>query len=820
MIVLKFGGTSVASREKLENIEAILRQKTSHWLLVVSAMARVTSILETLPEQAQRGEHADTLAYLQGLHEEHVKSLNIKDEQQCLGALSVYFDELTRICEGIHVLEEVSSATFARVCAFGETLSATIIGFYLLDRGLSVTLLDSSKTIIAEGDYRNATVIAQPTRDNIQRIDKSKNYITGGFTASNAEGKAMLLGRGGSDYTASIFAANLNASVLEIWSDVNGMLNANPVIVSDATPIANISYKEALEMAYFGAKVLYPPTIQPVMQANIPVRLKNTAEPEQAGTLISDNALQIDDVHVGNKAGDITGITSLTDISLLNFTGVGLARTVGAAKRFFSALEAAQVNIILISQSCSENSICIAIKRDDATRAQQTIETTFASDIHTGLVNPITVIDNMSVVAVVGDKMKHRTGLAGLVFQALGQNGINLYALAQGSSERNISMVVRDADERKAVNAIYQRFFRHTQRRVNLFVAGTGNVGGAFLQILATQIETLRTQQQLDIRLIGLANSRRMLFDAEGLRCDIDVSAEGIEYADFGNFVDAMSSLNLANSVFVDNTASADVSAHYEAILQRSIAVVTCNKIAQSDTFSRYQTLKTLSKRKQAAFCYETAVGAALPILRTIHDLRQSGDMVLKIQAVLSGSLNFIFNQYDGTTTFADIVRRAADEGYTEPNPLIDLSGLDVIRKLLILAREAGYAVEASAVKFSSFLPETCLQTKDNAALFAALEVSEAHFKSLYEAAQAQGAKLKVVAEMAGETLSVGLQHITPENPFYHLENKDNIVAITTARYADDPLIIKGAGAGAEVTASGVFSDVLFAVNQARGVTS
>lgn len=809
MMVMKFGGTSVSSLKNIKHLQAIALAKKEPFIMVVSALSGTTDYLEKIALAALDGNYQELIENLKSKHFDLIyQLLNASHQTEVIVYTQQQFNLLENICQGIHILSELSDKIKARILSFGEQLSSFLIHQFLLQEGLEIELLDSRPLIKANHNYLNAEVNLEKTEELMTSFIKPKNYITGGFIASNNRDETVLLGRGGSDYTASLYAYAINASHLEIWSDVNGMQTANPKLVSNPMLIEKLSYKEAFELAYFGAKVLYPPSIRPVRDKKIPLYLKNTLNPEQPGTFISVNGSDIEQT--------IQGVSSLANISVLNITGVGLVQKKGTARRVFQAIEEAEVNVILITQSCSEQSICLGISNSDASRAKSALNKAFKHEISVGLMNELEISNDYAIVAVIGDHMKNRVGLSGQVFRALGENGINITAIAQGSSERNISIIVDKNDEAKSVHVLHERFFEKTIKQVHLFIAGVGNVGSSFLNVIEKQRSHLLEEHQINIKIIGVSNSKKMLFSEEGLQSDAikNIKDKGVLYQSFDDFISKAKSFNLRNSIFIDNTASEIVSNAYAFILQNSISVVACNKIACSGPYSSYKQLLQLAKAHNCHFKYETSVGAALPIIKTIQDLILSGDNILKIQAVLSGSLNFIFNEYNGQKPFSDIVLQAKTEGYTEPNPLIDLSGLDVMRKILILSREAGYVKEMSDISFKGFLPESCNDASDLNQFFKELLKNETHFKNIYEKAHQKGCKLKVVATLENGHLSVELKEITPDSSLYNLQGKDNVVALHTERYLDEPMIIKGAGAGAAVTASGVFSDLMYIVNR------
>lgn len=809
MIVLKFGGTSVGSVENLRRVKEIISSQVQPFVIVVSAFSGVTNLLESMAEGAVKGDYKTALNELRERHTVIINELiQSASKKQVTQLLEVEISNLEKICNGVSTLQELSDRTMARIFSFGETISSKIIHSFLLQEGIELSHLDSAELMVAEGASLSAMVDYSSTDRNLQSaINSNASYICGGFIAKNTKGERVVLGRGGSDLTASVIAQAIGAERLEIWSDVNGMLNANPKIVKQASPIKSLSYQEAFELAYFGAKVLYPPTIRPVMEKNIPIYLKNTLKLKDEGTFISN----VNE----DQADRITGVTSLENISIVTISGVGMAGKKGTARRVFQVVEEADVNIILVMQGCSEQSICLGIKTEDSERTAKALENHFDFEIQRKLINPIIVETDKSIIAVVGDKMKRQVGLGGKVFSALGENGVNVTAITQGSSERNISIVVDKSDENKAISVIHERFFQKAIKKVHLFIAGVGNVGQQFLNIIEEQRQDLLENHNLNLIIAGVANSRKMLIDPVGVSISQikNLNQTGTD-ANADQFSSIAIDSNLHNTIFIDNTASEMVSDQYAKLLANSISVVACNKIAGSSTTKNYESLLKLAKVKNCSFQYETSVGAALPIIKTIQDLRLSGDRIHRIQAVLSGSLNFIFNNYNTEKTFSEIVAEAKEQGLTEPDPKIDLSGLDVRRKILILAREAGYRGELEDVTFDSFLPNGCMQTANTDAFLSCLSENEQHFSSIHSNAENAGKGLKVIAELNQGKMNVALEAVGTESPFYHIGGKDNIVVLYTNRYKDQPLIIKGAGAGAEITASGVFSDLIYIVNR------
>lgn len=812
--VLKFGGSSVANAENIKKTVNIIQANTVPQVVVVSALGGVT---DQLLKAGALAEHKDetykeVLLQLEKKHLDAARGLlPVTHQSSCLSMIKKHCNELEEICTSIFYLEELSPRIKDRIVSFGELLSSKIISAYMLSAGIDHEWIDSRNVIKTNSNFGFASVNFGVTNDSIADvvISSEKNiFLAPGFIASDAQGHVTTLGRGGSDYTAAIFAAALNASCLEIWTDVTGMMTADPRWVPNAKTISHISYQEAMELSHFGAKVIYPPTIQPVMKLNIPTWVKNTFAPAEAGTVMGETALYSTAVDEGSI---ITGISGISNVSLLSLEGSGMVGIPGFSKRLFEALANERINVILITQSSSEHSICVAVSSADVAKAKESVDRAFETEVNQGRLEPLKVEDGLSIIALVGDKMKSHPGISGKMFDALGRNGINVRAIAQGSSERNISAVISAGDIKKGVNVLHEAFFETAHKQLNIFVVGAGNVGSKLLGQLKQQQQFLLQQLNLQVRVTGIANSRKMLFVENGNEIDLSTWREQLQNAEDNNldaFVETVISKNLRNSVFVDVTADAEVATVYGKLLSKTVSVVACNKIAASSSFESYSRLKSLSNEYNALFLFETNVGAGLPVIGTLNDLRRSGDKVNKIQAVLSGTLNFVFNNYDGTRPFADVVKQAQDEGYTEPDPRLDLGGTDVMRKIMILAREAGEKIEMDDITNNTFLPASCFNGSV-ADFYKEMAKQEAHFKALYDAAAKKGCKLKFVAEFENGKAQVGLQHIAADSDFYHLYGKDNIVLFYTQRYPEQPLVIKGAGAGADVTASGVFADII-----------
>ncbi len=811
MNIFKFGGTSVANSKNILKVIDIVKNNSidAPIIVVVSALGGTTDILLNSARKAEKKD-ISYLEDIKSLEKRHIDTaselLKTGTQSQVLNQINKYFNELRSILEGIYLINEFSNKTNDKIVSFGEILSSYIISEAMKSMNLSVSLKNSQELIITDENYTNATVDFKKTEKNIQDFyakNTSQIIIAPGFVASTINGEKSTLGRGGSDYTASIFAKALNASELQIWTDVSGMFTANPRLVKQAKPIQHISYQEAMELSHFGAKVLFPPTIQPVLENKIPIRIKNTFAPYEIGTLITSQT--------NGSTSPAKGISHIENIALITIEGSGMIGIPGFTKRILEVLSNAEINVSLVTQASSEHFLCIGINSSDVNQAEKLFNSAFAYEKAQKIIDPLIIEDNLAIIALVGDNMKNHQGISGKMFSTLGRNNVNIRAIAQGASEKNITAVIEQKDIKKALNTLHNTFFEGNTKQLNLFVVGVGNVGGKLLEQIHQQQQYLIDEQHLDVRIIGITNSKKMYFDYDG----IDLNNWKSNLLDNGNPLDIdvfskkIKELNYRNSIFVDNTANENISTLYADYLRNSIAVVTCNKIACSSAYKKYQELKYLSKKYNAPFLFETNVGAGLPIIDTLKNLVLSGDKVTKIQAVLSGSLNYIFNNFNPENSFYNVVKEAGIQGFTEPDPRIDLSGIDVMRKILILARESGDTLELSDITNESFLPKESLDADSVEAFLKTLEPNTSHFKEIRLKAEKKNCRLKYVAEYDNGKAKVGLQHISSEHPFYNLDGSDNIVLFFTDRYSQQPLIIKGAGAGADVTASGLFADII-----------
>ena len=808
MKVLKFGGSSVGSPENIRMVKKIIESQQESCVVVVSAFEGITDQLVTLGKLAmQRNENYKTeLSNIVQRHFDVIQQLmSTEKHSEVFSHVKEMSSNLDDILKGVYLLRELTPKIQDLILSFGEQFSAYIIS-KVIDKGV---LYDARKFIRTNSNYGSARVDFNLTDNLIIQYFQLIDHIPviPGFIASNDAEETTTLGRGGSDYTASIIAATLNASALEIWTDVDGFMTADPRKVSKAYAISSLTYAEAVELSHFGAKVVYTPTIHPVYQKNIPITIKNTFNPSAKGTIISNQDLDGD-------SAPIKGISSIDDISVISIQGAGMVGVTGISMRIFRALAKSKTNVILITQASSEFSISIAISPTDAVKAKEAIEEEFQTEIFLRDEIKVTVENDLSIIAIVGERMKNTPGISANLFSSLARNGISIIATAQGSSELNISIVIRKVSLGKALNAIHEGFFLSHYKELNLFLIGIGNVGKSLIEQINKQQNKLQEELRLKINLVGISNSRKMFITPDGInpasyRDDLD--EKGVPFH-LDDYVTQMSKLNLRNSVFIDCTANENVATCYSKVFDYYISVVTANKIACSESYDSYKHLKEKAKKKGVRFMFETNVGAGLPIITTINDLIHSGDKILRIEAVVSGTLNFIFNTISAEIPMSKAIRMAKEKGYSEPDPRVDLSGIDVLRKLLILSRESGYPLEKSDVDLKTFIPASCFQGSIDD-FWTSVEKLDAYFEEKRKELENKNQKWRFVAKLDQGKASVELIAIGSDHPFYHLEGSNNIVVLTSERYNELPMIIKGYGAGNAVTAAGVFADIIRVAN-------
>ncbi len=811
MRIIKFGGSSVATPQRVKDVLSIVLQiKKQHKeiAVVISAFGGVTDELIRLCELALQGEEQFKPVYkqLEKRHCDAVKALvPLRQQPSVLGNVIQTMNQLYDICKGISLIKELSPKTKDLVLSFGERLSAYIISEALKEQMKDAAFLDAREVIKTDASFGYAKVNFEKTNALIRNYfkqNKGTQVITG-FVSATEENETTTLGRSGSDYTASIFGAALKAAAIEIWTDVDGIMTTDPRQVKQAFPVPQLTYHEAMELSHFGAKVIFPATMRPAMVSKIPILVKNTFNPSFAGTLISHK--NADDAHI------VKGISSLGNICLLNIEGSGMVGVTGVSGRLFTALSREKINVILISQASSEHSICIAVNEVEAAKAKRVIEIEFQWEIRNGQIDEVVIQRDLCIVAIVGENMKHLPGTASKMFGALGKNGVNVVAIAQGSSEKNISAVIASKDQTKALNSLHEAYFLSDKKMLNLFVLGPGLVGSKVLDIIEKQRKHLSDNHLIDMRVIGIANSSKMYFDENG-NAHIhwkNKLQDNSNAMNINEFVKRMQGHNLPNSVFVDATASDLPIPFYEKILGAHIAIVTPNKRACSEKLSYYRKLKHLSVHHNARFLFETNVGAGLPVISTLNDLMMSGDEVLKIEAVVSGTLNYLFYHFDEGMSFTELLQQAKDMGYTEPDPRDDLSGIDVARKILILARECGSDLELKNVSVENLVPDNCRKAKTVETFLAELKKSEYLFTERLLKAKKKKQKLKYIASYENGKAKTSLTAVDESHPFYSLAGTENSFCFTTQRYKQYPLVVKGPGAGAEVTAAGVFADII-----------
>lgn len=815
MKVLKFGGSSVGTPANIKQVSNIIYDyiKGGDSLVVVtSAMQGITNdLIEVGGIAASDDENYTVLSdKIVNHHLNAIKELiDIKSQSSIIAQLKFLTNNLEDLLHGVYLLKELSPRTLDLVMSFGERLASLIISAYMNQLGVPSEWLDARQLVKTNDNFGNAKVLEAITFENIRKYYEvhDKLQIVTGFAGSTKKGETTTLGRGGSDYTAALFGAALDADEIEIWTDVDGVLTTDPKKVRDAFSQHSLSYVEAMELSHFGAKVIYPPTLQPAFTKKIPLRIKNTFNPGFEGTVISEIT--------ENKDFLIKGISSIENISLINLTGSGMVGVPGVSSRLFGALARKEINVILITQASSEHSICFAISPEQADQAKISIEEEFSNEIANNKIDEVLVQAGLSIVAIIGENMRNTPGISGKMFEALGKNGINVVAIAQGSSELNLSVVISHFDLTKALNTLHEAFFLSNVKTMHIFLVGTGLIGSTLLSQIQKQAEYLLKEHMVQFKLVGLANSRKMYLNRDGIALDAwkEYLDHSQEKSSMQQFVDMMLHMNLANSIFLDCTASQAVVAVYEQVLNNNISIATPNKLANSGPLEFYNKLYRLSRKKGVKYLYETNVGAGLPVITTLNDLKISGDWILKIEGVLSGTLSYIFNTYDGSTKFSEVVRQAREKGFTEPDPREDLNGMDVVRKILILTREVGYEMEIEEIVNESLLPESCFTVKSVEDFFQELEKYDNHFEQLLAKARKEFKVLRYIATMEGGKARVGLQAIGTDHPLYPLSGSDNMLSFTTTRYKERPLVIKGPGAGAEVTAAGVFADLINIAN-------
>ena len=809
MKVLKFGGTSVGTVESLGSVKKIVEGCNEPVIVVVSALGGITDQLINAAKLAAQGDksHLECYARIVERHNNVIANMVPADKQDDLKSIvDPLLEELGNIYKGVSLIKDLSDRTLDIVVSYGERLSSVIISYIIKD----AQHYDSRNFIKTEKQFGKHILDNNVTQSYIHATFDNNNFkvaVVPGFISSDQNGNITNLGRGGSDYTAAILAATLNASVLEIWTDVDGFMTADPRVINNTYVIDHLSFVEAMELCNFGAKVIYPPTIYPVCHKNIPIWIKNTFNPTAPGTCISEQ-------RPSPEGKAIKGISSINDTCLITVSGLGMVGIIGINARIFNALAKNGVSVFLVSQASSENNTSFAVKNADADLAVAVLKEEFAIELQSGEISDITPEPNLATVAIVGENMKHSTGIAGKLFNTLGRNGINVIACAQGASETNISFVIELKNLRKALNVIHDSFFLSETQVLNLFIVGVGNVGQHLLEQIRLQHDNLLKYKALELRVVGIANSRKCVFNREGI--DISNYKDLLDNSDVvaspDNIKNGVLGMNIFNSVFVDCTANEGVASLYLELLSHNVNVVAANKIAASSCYKNYSKLKQIARKKDVKFLFETNVGAGLPIINTINSLINSGDKILKIEAVLSGTLNFIFNVLSSDIPMSRAIMMAKEAGYSEPDPRIDLSGKDVIRKLVILAREAGYAVEQDDVEKHLFIPnEYFAGTIED--FFSHIVDIDADFEAKRAKAEKEGQRFRFVARLVEGNLDVSLQKVGSSHPFYVLEGSNNVILLTTERYNEYPMVIKGYGAGAEVTAAGVFADIISIAN-------
>ena len=817
MKVLKFGGTSVGSVKSILSLKNIVEAeaRTQPVIVVVSALSGITDKLIASSQMALRGDDRwrDEFDAMVTRHHQMIDTIITDDKKRVdlFNKVDQLFDQLKSIYYGVFLIHDLSEKTQAAIVSYGERLSSNIVAS-LIKGGVRMNSRDFIRTERKNGKHTLDSELTvhmvreafAPFFSDTATSNKMVAVVPGFISRDRDTGETTNLGRGGSDYTAAIIAAALDAEVLEIWTDVDGFMTADPRVIKTAYTINELSYIEAMELCNFGAKVIYPPTIYPVCVKNIPIKVKNTFNPEHPGTLIKD--------HIENDQKPIKGISSIKGTTLITVTGLSMVGVIGVNRRIFTTLANKGISVFMVSQASSENSTSIGVRDEDAEAAVEVLNEQFAKEIETGAMFPMHAESGLATIAIVGENMKHTPGIAGKLFGTLGRSGISVIACAQGASETNISFVVDGRFLRKSLNVLHDSFFLSEYKVLNLFICGVGTVGGKLIEQIRSQYEELMQRNGLKLNVVGIASSKKYLLDRDGI--DLSTYKEQLSNAPLPEqkLGDAIIQMNIFNSVFVDCTASKDIAGLYQTFLEHNISVIAANKLAASSDYDNYIKLKKTARNRGVWFRYETNVGAGLPIIGTINDLRNSGDKILKIEAVLSGTLNFIFNELSASVPFSETVRRAKEQGYSEPDPRIDLSGTDVIRKLVILTREAGYKVEQQDVEKHLFVPDDYFMGSVDD-FWAKLPALDADFEKRRQQLETEGKRWRFVATMEHGKTNVALKEVDNNHPFYNLEGSNNIVLLTTERYKEYPMQIQGYGAGASVTAAGVFANIMSIAN-------
>ena len=811
MKVLKFGGTSVGSVKSILSLKRIVEKEARKQpiVVVVSALGGITDMLISTSRLAQEGkdEWKEQFEQMVDRHHKMIDTIitDTNDREMLFNKVDSLFEQLHSIYFGVYLIHDLSKKTLDAIVSYGERLSSNIVSTlvkgsrWMDSRDFIKTTISPNGKIILDTDLTNHLV--KKVFADLPRV----SLVPGFISSDKDSGETTNLGRGGSDYTAAIIAADLDAEILEIWTDVDGFMTADPRVIKTAYTIDELSYVEAMELCNFGAKVVYPPTIYPVRIKNIPIRVKNTFNPEAPGTIIKDK--------IDNDHKPIKGISSIKNTSLITVSGLAMVGVIGVNRRIFTALADNGISVFMVSQASSENSTSIGVRDEDSADAARVLNNEFAAEIEDGAMYPMHVESKLATIAIVGENMKHAAGIAGKLFGTLGRSGISVIACAQGASETNISFVVRGAELRKAMNVLHDSFFLSEYKVLNLFICGIGTVGGKLIEQIRSQYDNLKEHSRLKLNVVGVASSHNAIYSRDGIDlANYKELLKASEPSDPEKLRDTILSMNIFNAVFVDCTASKEIAALYQSLLDHNVSIVAANKIAASSSYDDYTRLKETALRRGIKFLFETNVGAGLPIIGTINDLRNSGDRILKIEAVLSGTLNYIFNKISAQCPFSETVKRAKEEGYSEPDPRIDLSGTDVVRKIVILAREAGYRVEQEDVEKHLFVPDHFF-TGSLEDFWKHLPELNADFEERRKKLEEEGRRWRFIATMDHGKVSVALRDTTQDSPFYNLEGSNNIVLLTTERYKEYPMLIQGYGAGASVTAAGVFANIISIAN-------